>query len=72
MRLFGQVDGAVDRRDRAGWLTPPFDLAFRMPGGEMVDFTLYVDRARDFTASICRTPDVTLYVDRARDFAVER
>jgi hypothetical protein len=28
MRLFGKVDGTVDRFDRAEWLTPPFDLAF--------------------------------------------
>lgn len=28
MRLFGKRDGAVDRLDRAEWLTPPFDLAF--------------------------------------------
>jgi hypothetical protein len=25
MRLFGLVDGLIDRRDRAQWLTPPFD-----------------------------------------------
>ena len=28
MRLFGIVDGAVDRSDRAGWLSGPFDLAY--------------------------------------------
>jgi len=28
MRLFGKVDGTIDRFDRAGWLTLPFDLAF--------------------------------------------
>jgi hypothetical protein len=28
MRLFGKITGAVDRYDRADWLTPPFDLAF--------------------------------------------
>lgn len=28
MRLFGKVDGAIDRYDRAGWLTMPFDKAF--------------------------------------------
>jgi hypothetical protein len=28
MRLFGKVDGTIDRFDRAGWLTPPFDMAF--------------------------------------------
>lgn len=26
MRLFGSVDGRIDRLDRAGWMTPPFDL----------------------------------------------
>lgn len=31
MRLFGKVDSAIDRYDRAGWLTPPFDLAFAVP-----------------------------------------
>lgn len=29
MRLFGIVDGSVDRYDRAQWLTIPFDLAFQ-------------------------------------------
>lgn len=28
MRLFGKVDGSIDRYDRAEWLTGPFDLAF--------------------------------------------
>lgn len=28
MRLFGVVDGTVDRKDRAQWMTPVFDLAF--------------------------------------------
>lgn len=28
MRLFGKVDGVIDRFDRAEWLTMPFDLAF--------------------------------------------
>jgi len=28
VRLFGKVDGSVDRFDRAAWLTPPFDLAW--------------------------------------------
>ena len=26
MRLFGKVDTAINRYDRAAWLTPPFDL----------------------------------------------
>jgi hypothetical protein len=30
MRLFGKIDGKIDRFDRAGWLTMPFDLAFSM------------------------------------------
>lgn len=30
MRLFGVVDGTVDRFDRAGWMTPPFDVAFAL------------------------------------------
>lgn len=28
MRLFGKVDGTIDRYDRADWLSMPFDLAF--------------------------------------------
>lgn len=28
LRLFGKVDGSVDRHDRAEWLTPVFNLAF--------------------------------------------
>lgn len=31
MRLFGKVDGGVNRFDRAEWLTPPFDIAFKIP-----------------------------------------
>ena len=26
MRLFGKVNTAIDRYDRAAWLTPPFDV----------------------------------------------
>lgn len=26
MRLFGKVDGTIDRFERASWLTMPFDL----------------------------------------------
>jgi hypothetical protein len=28
VRLFGKVNGVIDRFDRAAWMTPPFDLAF--------------------------------------------
>ena len=28
MRLFSLPDGTIDRKDRAQWLTVPFDLAF--------------------------------------------
>lgn len=31
MRLFGRVDGQINREDRAGWLSCPFDLAFATP-----------------------------------------
>lgn len=31
MRLFGKIDGAINRYDRAEWLTLPFDLAFETP-----------------------------------------
>lgn len=31
MRLFGKVDGAINRYDRAAWLTVPFDLALTAP-----------------------------------------
>ena len=27
MRLFGKVNSAIDRFDRAEWMTPPFDLS---------------------------------------------
>ena len=30
MRLFGIVSGAIDRRDRAMWLTAPFDRLWRL------------------------------------------
>lgn len=50
MRLFGKVDGAIDRFDRAGWLTLPFDLAFLVTttagaGGPWLDVT-YLGRYR--------------------------
>lgn len=34
MRLFGKVDGQINRFDRAEWMTPPFDGVFagRKPG----------------------------------------
>ncbi len=31
MRLFGKIDHALNRFDRAQWLTCPFDLAFAAP-----------------------------------------
>ena len=31
MRLFGKIDGSINRFDRAQWLTSPFDLAFLAP-----------------------------------------
>jgi len=31
MRLFGKIDGSINRFDRAQWLTCPFDLAFLAP-----------------------------------------
>lgn len=31
MRLFGKVDGQINRFDRAQYLTGPFDLAFAAP-----------------------------------------
>ena len=37
MRLFGKISGTVDRRDRAEWLTMPFDLAIgSRPGTHFV------------------------------------
>jgi hypothetical protein len=39
MRLFGFLDGILDRLDRAGWLTPPFDLAFGKPSPFIAPFT---------------------------------
>jgi len=41
MRLFSKIDNMIDRFDRGGWMTRPFDLAFQSgraltitPGGE--------------------------------------
>ncbi len=31
MRLFALPDGVIDRKDRAQWLTQPFDLAYAQP-----------------------------------------
>lgn len=36
MRLFPKVDGAVDRFERAGLLTMPFDLAFGEEAAEVL------------------------------------
>lgn len=44
MRLFGRVNGAIDRFDRAEWLTPPFDLGTYWPP-EVYDATLRITQA---------------------------
>ncbi len=39
MRLFGEVSGSITRRDRAEWLTPPFDMeqrSLKFPVGKMI------------------------------------
>jgi len=33
MRLFGQVNSAIDKYDRAEWQMPPFDMSFEAVGG---------------------------------------
>ena len=44
MRLFGKVNGTIDRFDRAGWLTRPFDGAFRSTATGGLGYTLSADR----------------------------
>ena len=36
MRLFGKVDGSINRSDRPSWIWSIFDLAFQSPGGALV------------------------------------
>jgi len=43
MRLFGKVDGVVDRFDRAGWLSLPFDLAWTTASYNPYTMTASVD-----------------------------
>ena len=47
MRLFGKVDGSVDRYDRAGWLSCPFDLAFLVA----TQGPYYVDASQMYVAN---------------------
>lgn len=54
MRLFGKVNSTIDRFDRAGWLTVPFDLSARAGAGHghifaAVGFTQGVQAAAGFT-----------------------
>lgn len=62
MRLFGKVDGAIDRYDRAGWFTQPFDLAFKLSvvtpitvrrGPSEADTTIYRGPSADDTLIRC-------------------
>ena len=46
MRLFGKVDGSVDRYDRAEWLSMPFDLAW---ANAVVAGPYYIGAAQTFT-----------------------
>ena len=39
MRLFGKVDSAVDRFERAAWLTLPFDLALTAASSNVYEET---------------------------------
>ena len=53
MRLFGKVDGTVDRYDRAGWLTPIFDLAFGAPSAAVQIKSAFA--AQPFITAICKS-----------------
>lgn len=71
MRLFPKVDGAVDRYERAAWMTVPFDLSW-LTGGEVISFTAYIDRARSFVGYIEQDLAKIIRICRSRTFKVER
>lgn len=61
MRLFGKVDGTIDRLDRAAWLTTIFDLAF---GGAPIQGTRYPDPSRSTIRVLADEPGT--YAARVR------
>lgn len=57
MKLFSLPDGAIDRKDRAQWVTPPFDLALAAPvvyWGEPVALIVTLFRSVPLVATILR------------------
>ena len=53
MRLFGKVDGAINRFDRAAWLTLGFDLALS-EAPATITFPLIVSACEVFSAGSIR------------------
>lgn len=71
MRLFGKVDGVIDRYDRAGWLTMPFDLS-PFIGSDVSAFALYIMRSWKASGLICQSHATTVHIDEMRAFTLER
>jgi len=51
MRLFGKVDGQINRFDRAAWLSGIFDLPFGLPAGGTGVFAYPLELARTTLAA---------------------
>jgi len=70
MRLFGKVNSAIDRFDRAGWVTPPFDLelssvvvnttVLSLVPSSLTDLSLDPDGLTDLTIDASAIADLTI------------
>lgn len=67
MRLFGKVDGNIDRHDRAEWLSLPFDLAWLNSIASKL-FIVYLELRRFAIEAEDVSPDVAV---EGKRFAVE-
>ena len=72
MRLFGKVDGSINRFDRADWLTMPFDLSWLATVYEVITDTAYICRSITGDAHITRELSGTANICTLVSSGVER
>lgn len=66
MRLFGKVDGSVDRYDRAWLLTCPFDMALGVLGA----LSVTLSAAKDMTITLAASKDMGVALDSVKDMSI--